>query len=261
MTKERPLILITNDDGVFAKGINVLIETALPFGDVVVFAPDTARSGMSNAITVYHAVTCTELLSKEGLTIYSSNGTPTDCVKLSSHLLFQERKPDLLLSGINHGSNASVNVIYSGTMGAVLEGCMSGIPSIGFSLCDHDPDADFSRSIPYIRTIIKEALKKTLPLGVCLNVNIPTGDVKGLKVCRQALGYWEEEYEAQQDENGQTGYRLTGQFVNRDVLAEDTDDWALAGGYASIVPCHVDLSNKEYIPEIKHWEKFNKNTK
>jgi len=254
--EERPLILVTNDDGVFAKGIKALVEATLPFGDVVVFAPDTARSGMSNAITVYNAVTYTKLSSKEGLTIYSSNGTPTDCVKLACHVLFQERRPDLLLSGINHGSNASVNVIYSGTMGAVFEGCMNGTPSIGFSLCDHDPDADFSPSIPYIRTIIEETLKKPLPWGVCLNVNMPEGDIKGVKVCRQALGYWKEEYEAQQNENGQTGYWLTGRFVCRDEHVEDTDDWALANGYVSIVPCNVDLSDKGYIIEIKHWEKY-----
>ena len=250
--KERPLILITNDDGVFAKGIKTLIETALPFGEVVVFAPDAAQSGMSNAITVHRAVTYTQLSSEEGLTIYSATGTPTDCVKLSSHVLFQEKKPDLLLSGINHGSNASVNVIYSGTMGAVFEGCMNGIPSIGFSLCDHDPDADFSSSIPAIRTIIEKTLKKPLPADVCLNVNIPKGNVKGIKVCRQALGYWKEEYESRQDENGQTGYWLTGQFFNRDLHVEDTDDWALANGYATIVPCGVDLSVKEHITEFSN---------
>ena len=254
--KERPLILITNDDGVFAKGINTLIEIALLFGDVVVFAPDVVRSGMSNAITVNNPVVYSKLFSEGNLTMYSCSGTPTDCVKLANCVLFRERKPDLLLSGINHGSNASINVIYSGTMGAALEGCANLIPSIGFSLCDHSWDADFSVSRVYIQSIIGLVLENPLPDGVCLNVNIPKGDVKGIKICRQALGHWKEEFEPRQDKNGLTGYWLTGEFVNHEPNAEDTDDWALANGYVSVVPTTNDLSNRGYISEIKGWERI-----
>jgi 5'-nucleotidase len=252
--KERPLILITNDDGVFAKGINALVEVALSFGDVVVFAPDAVRSGMSNAITPHSPVVYSKLSSEEGLTVYSCTGTPTDCVKLSCYTLFKDRKPDLLLSGINHGSNASINVIYSGTMGAALEGCANQIPSIGFSLCDHSWDADFSISKPYIKSVIGWVLENPFPEGVCLNVNIPKGDVKGMKICRQAVGHWEEEFETRQDKNGSTVYWLTGKYVNREPDAEDTDDWALENGYVSIVPTLVDLSHKEHINVIKDWE-------
>ena len=249
--KKRPLILITNDDGVFAKGINTLIEIARSFGEVVVFAPDSGRSGMSNAITVYSPLVYSKLFSDEGVTVYSCVGTPTDCVKLSCYTFFKECKPDLLLSGINHGSNASINVIYSGTMGAVLEGCANGIPSVGFSLCDHSWDADFSISKPYIKSIIGWALENPLPSGVCLNVNIPAGEVKGMKVCCQALGHWKEKFEPRQDKNGSTGYWLTGEYVNQEPDAEDTDDWALNNGYVSIVPTKVDLTDKESIAMFK----------
>ncbi len=252
--KGHPLILITNDDGVFAKGINTLVDIALLFGDVVVFAPDVVRSGMSNAITPHNPVVFSKLFSENRLTVYSCTGTPTDCVKLSCYALFKDRKPDLLLSGINHGSNASINVIYSGTMGAAFEGCANRIPSIGFSLCDHSWDADFSASTHYVKSIIGMVLEKSLPNEVCLNVNIPAGEIKGVKICRQALGYWKEEFESRQDKNGSTGYWLTGEFVNQEPEAEDTDDWALANGYVSIVPTSIDLSNKEYINAIKDWE-------
>ena len=249
--KKRPLILITNDDGVFAKGINTLIEIARSFGEVVVFAPDSARSGMSNAITVYSPVVYSKLFSEEGVTVYSCTGTPTDCVKFSRYALFKEREPDLLLSGINHGSNASINVIYSGTMGAVLEGCANGIPSVGFSLCDHSWDADFSVSKPYIKSIIGWVLENPLPEGVCLNVNIPVGELNGMKICRQASGYWKEEFEPRQDKNGITGYWLTGEYVNREPDAEDTDDWALNNRYVSIVPTLVDLTDRGRIDMFK----------
>ncbi len=254
--EKRPLILITNDDGVFAKGINTLIEIALSFGDVVVFAPDAVRSGMSNAITAHSPVAYSRLYSEGNLTVYSCTGTPTDCIKLANYALFQERKPDLLLSGINHGSNASINVIYSGTMGAAFEGCANLIPSVGFSLCDHSWDADFSAARGYIKSIIGLVLENSLPSEVCLNVNIPKGAIKGAKICRQALGHWQEEFEPRQDKNGITGYWLMGKFLNREPDAEDTDDWALSNGYISIVPTSVDLSDKKSAQAIKNWEKI-----
>jgi 5'-nucleotidase len=251
MTNERPLILITNDDGVFAKGINTLIEIARPFGDVVIFAPDTVQSGMSNAITAHNPIFFSKLFAGEGYTIYSVTGTPTDCIKLACHTLFKNRKPDLLLSGINHGSNSSINVFYSGTMGAVFEGCANRISSVGFSLCDHSWDADFSHAVPYIKSIIEKVLKEPLPNNTCLNVNIPAGEIKGVKICRQANGCWKEEFKSKKDKNGLTEYWLTGEFCNEEPLSEDTDDWALAHHYISIVPCNINISDTQYIKDLK----------
>lgn len=252
MTNDRPLILITNDDGVFAKGINTLIEIAHTFGDVVVFAPDTAQSGMSNAITTHGPVFFSKLSSENGVTVYSVTGTPTDCVKLACYTIFKDRKPDLLLSGINHGSNASINVFYSGTMGAVFEGCANRISSVGFSLCDHSWEADFSFASPYIKLIIDRILKDPLPNNICLNVNIPFGEIKGVKACRQANGYWKEEFEQKKDKEGLTGYWLAGEFYNEEPLADDTDDWALDNHYVSIVPCQIDISDKQYINYLRN---------
>jgi 5'-nucleotidase len=175
----RPLILITNDDGDTANGINVLTRLMMEIGDVVVMAPDGGRSGQSNAITVSHPIRYTKIEEREGLIRYKCTGTPTDCVKLALHDIL-DRKPDLLVSGINHGSNAAINVIYSGTMGAVLEGCENGLTSIGFSICDHSLQADFSVFEKYILQITRETLKNGLPYGVCLNVNAPKGEFKGI---------------------------------------------------------------------------------
>lgn len=249
----RPLILITNDDGDFAKGIEVLTRLMLPLGDVVVLAPDGPRSGQSNALTINHPIRYKLLEQTDGLVRYSCTGTPTDCVKLALNDALT-RKPDLLVSGINHGSNSAINVIYSGTMGAALEGCENGIPSIGFSLCDHSPNADFSAFEPYITRIAQQVLAHGLPNNVCLNVNAPEGEIKGAKVVRQCMGNWTKEYAKRVDPVGRNYFWLTGYFDNHEPDAEDTDEFALKHGYVSIVPTKIDLTAHEMISEIAKWD-------
>lgn len=249
----RPLILITNDDGDTANGINVLTRLMMEIGDVVVMAPDGGRSGQSNAITVSHPIRYTKIEEREGLIRYKCTGTPTDCVKLALHDIL-DRKPDLLVSGINHGSNAAINVIYSGTMGAVLEGCENGLTSIGFSICDHSLQADFSIIEKYILQITRETLKNGLPYGVCLNVNAPKGEIKGIKIARQCKGNWTEEYAKRIDPQGRTYFWLTGYFKNHEPEAHDTDEWALANGYISVVPSKIDLTEYSILKSLQSWE-------
>ncbi|MBQ7824608.1 MAG: 5'/3'-nucleotidase SurE [Bacteroidaceae bacterium] len=251
--KSTPLILITNDDGFDAKGIRTLTQIALQFAKVVVVAPDRPRSGQSGAITPHAPLYITELEKNDRLQSYSVNGTPTDCVKLAMHEILNE-KPDLLLSGINHGSNAAISVLYSGTMGAVFEGCVQHIPSIGFSLCSHLPEADFSACDPIVEKITRLALQKTLPEGICLNINIPaTEKPKGIKICKQAKGHWTEEFIKKTDENNRPAFFLSGYFQNEDPDDPATDEWALANNYVSIVPCHTDMTATASIPEIEKW--------
>lgn len=237
----RPYILVTNDDGVDAPGILTLTKLMMKLGDVLVVAPDGPRSGQSNAITVNEPVKAGLIEKKDGLTRYSCTGTPTDCVKLAQDSL-ADRKIDLLVAGINHGSNAAINVIYSGTMGAALEGCTHRIPSVGFSLCDHAFDADFSFFEPYILEISKETLRGGLPENVCLNVNAPMGKLKGVRVARQCKGQWIKEFEKRTDPHGREYYWLSGYFDNFEPEAEDTDEWALANGYVSVVPTTIDIT-------------------
>jgi 5'-nucleotidase len=249
MSEKRPLILITNDDGDDAKGIRVLTKLMMQLGDVVVVSPDGPRSGQSNALTVYKPIRYKKLEEREGLARYSSNGTPTDCVKLALNEVL-DRKPDLLVAGINHGSNAAINVIYSGTMGAALEGCECSIPSIGFSLCNFHPDADFSEFEPFIVKIAKQVLENGLPEGVCLNVNAPESNIKGVRVCRQCKGYWSQEFAPAVDPRGKSYYWLTGYFVNHEPDSKDTDEWALEHGYISVVPTKIDLTAHEYLEKL-----------
>jgi 5'-nucleotidase len=249
----RPLILITNDDGDTANGINVLTRLMMEIGDVVVMAPDGGRSGQSNAITVSHPIRYTKIEEREGLIRYKCTGTPTDCVKLALHDIL-DRKPDLLVSGINHGSNAAINIIYSGTMGAVLEGCENGLTSIGFSICDHSLQADFRIFEKYILQITRETLKNGLPYGVCLNVNAPKGEIKGIKIARQCKGNWTEEYAKRIDPQGRTYFWLTGYFKNHEPEAHDTDEWALANGYISVVPSKIDLTDYSILKSLQSWE-------
>lgn len=242
---KEPLILIVNDDGISALGIRNLIKIMNDFGRVVVVAPDGPQSGMGHAITIEATIRCDKVIIDDGpQTEYSCSGTPVDCVKLAVNQLL-ERKPDLCISGINHGSNSSINVIYSGTMSAAVEGALEGIPSVGFSLLDYAHNADFSESEKYIRQITKKVLENGLDFGVCLNVNIPKSkegeELKGLKVCRQANANWEEEFEERIDPKGRTYYWLTGKFVNYDK-GTDTDEWALANHYVSVVPVQFDVT-------------------
>lgn len=248
----KPLILITNDDGHDAKGIEILTKLMMQIGDVVVVAPDGPRSAQSNALTVTHPIRFKFLEEKEGLKRYSCTGTPTDCVKLALNEIV-ERQPDLLVSGINHGSNAAINVIYSGTMGAVLEGCENGVLSIGFSICDYAYDADFTKFEPFILNIARTALEKGLPHATCLNVNSPKGDIAGVRVVRQCDGRWAKEFAKRSDPQGRSYFWLTGHFENHEPEATDTDEWALSQGYISIVPTKIDLTAYDAMEAVASW--------
>lgn len=249
----KPLILITNDDGHEANGIEVLTRLMMQIGDVVVVAPDGPRSAQSNALTVTHPIRFKKIEEKEGLIRYVTTGTPTDCVKLALNEIV-DRRPDLVVAGINHGSNSAINVIYSGTMGAVLEGCENGILSIGFSICDHSLEADFSLFEPFVLQITREALKNGLPHATCLNVNAPIGEIAGIKVARQCDGRWTKEYAKRTDPRGGSYFWLTGNFENHEPESEDTDEWALNHGYISIVPTKIDLTAHEAIESVAKWE-------
>jgi 5'-nucleotidase len=251
----KPLILITNDDGINAPGIRTLIDVMSELGKVVVVAPDSPQSAMGHAITINNTLYINKI-SKENATIeeYSCSGTPVDCVKIAVNEILKQ-KPDLCVSGINHGSNSSINVIYSGTMSAAVEGGIEGIPSIGFSLLDYNWNADFEPVKNAIRKIASEVLKNKLPDGVVLNVNFPKlkeHEFKGTRVCRQAKAIWQERFDKRQTPIGKDYYWLTGEFINLDK-GEDTDEWALANGYISIVPVQFDLTAHHAIQTLNTW--------
>ncbi len=241
----KPLILVTNDDGHFAPGIRALVEVATELGEVIIIAPDSPQSGMGHAITIHNPLRINRVQSFGEIEAYECNGTPVDCVKLAKHVVLKDRKVDLCVSGINHGSNASINIIYSGTLSAAMEASLEGINSIGFSLLDYSFDADFEPSKPFVRKIMQFVLEKGLSDTRLLNVNIPklaSGEIKGMKVCRQANARWIEEFVESVDPRGQKYYWLTGQFVNED-MGSDTDVHALDNGYISIVPSGHDLTS------------------
>lgn len=239
----RPLIFISNDDSVNAPGLRHLIDCVADMGDVIAVAPAQPHSGMSSAITVDAPLRLKHVYDHGGTPVYSVSGTPVDCVKLASHTVFAERRPDIMLSGINHGSNSGNSVLYSGTMGAAMEACMNGILAIGFSLLHHSLDADFSKTTPFVREITAKVIRNGLPDGVCLNVNFPAKcDIRGVKVTRAARGYWSEEYTDYTDPHGKPFYWLTGRFVNLEPDDPATDEYWLARQYASIVPVRVDQS-------------------
>ena len=247
------LILVCNDDGYTAPGIRALVEVASEFGKVVVVAPDKPQSGMGHAITINSTLRVNKHKVEDGVEWYSTSGTPVDCVKLAVNNII-DGKPDLILSGVNHGSNASINVLYSGTMSAAIEGCLEGVPSIGFSLLDWSIDADFTASKHYAAIIIKEVLSSGLPDRTCLNVNIPKlglKEISGIKVCRQAVANWEERFDKREDPFGKEYYWLTGNFVNYDQ-GKDTDIWALENGYVSVCPVQTDLTNHSAIEQLKN---------
>ena len=253
MTNDRPLILITNDDGVYAKGINDLVKCLRDLGDLVVFAPDGHRSGMSSAITSEIPIKCKLMKQEEGLTVYRCTGTPVDCVKLAINEIL-DRKPDLLVSGINHGGNMAICINYSGTMGAAAEGCIFNVPSMGVSLLDFDPHADFSESCRLAHELAERVLKDGLPHGTYLNLNVPkTPKVKGVKICRQADGRWNKEYQASKNALGETVYWLTGSFDSAEPIHPENDMLALDNGYASLVPCKLDVTDYEFMETLKDW--------
>ncbi len=253
---KRPLILVTNDDGVFSKGILSLTEAVLPFGDVVVVAPDKPQSGMGHAVTINNLLRLFPVkYDLPVIAAYSCSGTPVDCVKLAIYRVMH-RKPDLVVSGINHGSNSSINVIYSGTMSAAMEGAVESIPSIGFSLLDHSAEADFGASMRIVETLVSNALESGIPEGVCLNVNIPKGlysELHGIKVCRQSKAYWEDNFDVRQDPAGKDYYWLTGEFKLLDN-GEDTDEVALKNNFVSVVPVHYDLTAYHSIKHLQNWK-------
>jgi len=252
----KPLILITNDDGITAPGIRTLIDVMNSVGDVVVVAPDSPQSGMGHAITVNSTLFVEKVKVNGGAQIeYSCSGTPADCVKLAVDQIL-ERKPDLCVSGINHGSNSSINVIYSGTMSAAIEAGIEGIPAIGFSLLDYSWNANFEASKKYVKIIAENVIKEGLPKDVVLNVNIPNlpeKELKGIKICRQARANWVEEFDKRTNPQGRVYYWLTGKFVNLDH-GEDTDEWALKNGYISVVPVQFDLTAHHSIQTLKTWD-------
>ena len=253
--ENKPLILVTNDDGISAPGLRTLIKVMNTIGDVVVVAPDSPQSGMGHAITINSTLRCTEVdLDKGPQKEYACSGTPADCVKLGVHELLK-RKPDLCVSGINHGSNAAINVIYSGTMSGAIEAGIEGIPAIGFSLLDYRWDADFEQISSYVEEIVRNALTHGIPEGTVLNVNFPKlqkNQIKGVKICRQAKAYWIEEFDKRKDPQGKEYYWLTGEFINDDK-GEDTDQWALDNGYVSIVPTQFDLTAHHHIQKLNTW--------
>ena len=252
---KKPLILVTNDDGITAPGIRTLIKVMNTIGEVIVVAPDSPQSGMGHAITVNDTLYCRKEHIDDGpQDEYSTSGTPADCVKLARHEILN-RMPDLCVSGINHGSNSSINVIYSGTMSAAIEAGIEGIPAIGFSLLDYSHEAEFEHCEAFVKRISLEVLNNGLPKGVVLNVNIPKlsdEPIKGVKVCRQAKANWIEEFDKRQNPYGKDYYWLTGKFVNLDK-GEDTDEWALANNYVSVVPVQFDLTAHHTIQELNSW--------
>ena len=250
----RPLILISNDDGYHAKGINCLIEWVRDFGDVIVCAPERARSGFACAFSATTPLTLKQRRKKDGVEVWSCNGTPVDCVKMALAELCP-RKPDLVIGGINHGDNASVNIHYSGTMGITLEGCMKYIPSVAFSLCDYRDDADFEPMRPYVCQMVQRVLKEGLPLGVCLNINFPLrAQFKGIKVCRMAKGTWSNEVTRCHHPRGYDYWWMVGTYTNDEPDAEDTDNWALNHGYIAITPTQIDVTSYEMLAKMKDWE-------
>lgn len=251
---KKPLILVTNDDGITAPGICALVDVASAIGEVVVVAPDSPQSGMGHAITVSDPIRLHPSNVFEDIEAYECSGTPADCVKLAKHIVLKDRQPDICISGINHGSNASINIIYSGTLSAAMEASLEGIPSIGFSLLNYAYDADFENGKPFIKQLIEWVLEKGMDKGNLLNVNIPnlkSQEIKGMKVCRQADARWVEEFSEAIDPRGQKYYWLTGRFVNEDEGA-DTDIAALEEGYISVVPSMHDLTNYDAISEVKN---------
>lgn len=250
---KNPLIFITNDDGFDAKGLKTIIEVARRYGRVVVIAPEHHQSGKSHSITMYNPLYLRTVHIEKDLEIYACSGTPVDCVKLAFDQMLADTLPDITISGINHGSNSAINVLYSGTMGAAIEASFYGRPAIGFSLMDHDPDADFTAAASIADTILQKIISNDAELPLCLNVNIPVlplDKINGIRVCRQNEGYWKETFVCRKDPRGKDYFWLTGNFFNAEPDSTDTDEWALANGYASIVPIQVDLTNHRQVTEL-----------
>lgn len=245
MRQGKALILVTNDDGITSRGIRTLVNIMKDIGDVIVVAPDSPQSGMGHAITVGDTLRLEPTSIFGDIKAYECSGTPADCVKMARHyVLKDQRQPDLVVSGINHGSNTSISVLYSGTMSAAIEAAIESVPAIGFSLCDFSIDADFGHTTEYVRKIALKVLEGGLPDGVALNVNFPpkrNESLRGIRVCRQANARWMENFDERYDPNGRRYFWMAGNFVNFDK-GEDNDEWAIANNYVSVVPCQFDLT-------------------
>lgn len=253
---KKPLILVTNDDGITAPGIIALVKAMNELGNVVVIAPDKPQSGVGHAITINATLRLNKTNYHNVREEYSLSGTPVDCVKMATDKLLK-RAPDLIVSGINHGSNISVNVIYSGTMSAAVEGAIDGIPSAGFSLMDYSINADFSAAMEVAKTVARNILSNGLPKGICLNVNIPPlkpSELKGIKVCRQAKADWKEVFDERKDPYGRSYFWLTGEFIDMEPGADDTDVSAVKAGYAAVVPVQFDMTGYSALSALKKWK-------
>lgn len=249
---KRPLILISNDDGITAPGLRVLVEEMSHLGEVVVVAPDKPQSAMGHAITVTVPLRLTPNKIFGDIQAYECSGTPADCVKLALDKVCT-RRPDIMVSGINHGPNYSINVIYSGTMSAAVEAAVDGVQAIGFSLCDYSIEADFSACREYVRKIAATILEHPLPYGTLLNVNIPkSSEIKGVRVCRQASAKYAENFDERKDPGGKTYYWMTGKFINLEAEDNDTDLWAIENAYVSVVPTKFDLTSNGVIQHLKN---------
>ncbi len=255
---DKPLIVISNDDGITSKGIAHLVSCMKELGEILVVAPNSPQSGMGHAITINDPLKVyrSDIFGPD-IEAYECSGTPADCIKLAKNYLLKDRTPDLVVSGINHGSNTSVSVLYSGTMSAAVEAAIEGLPAIGFSLCEYDRDSDFSHTTEWVKMITKEALNKGIPKDVALNVNFPkidAGPTKGLKICRQAIAKWQENFDERTDPYGRKYLWLTGKFINDDK-GEDTDEWAIKHNYVSVVPVSYDMTAHHAIARINNdWD-------
>lgn len=253
----KPLILVSNDDGITSHGIRVLVEVMCELGEVVVVAPDSPQSGMGHAITIGNTLRLDEVDIFKVARSYKCSGTPADCVKLAKHQVLKDKKPDLVVSGINHGANTSISVLYSGTMSAAIEAAIEDMPSIGFSLCDYSSKADFSHIREYVYKIAGQALDNGMPKNTALNVNFPpkrNETIKGIKICRQARAKWQEEFDRRFDPYGRSYFWMAGNFVNFDK-GEDNDEWAIANNYVSVVPCQFDMTAHHAISQLNNdWD-------
>lgn len=257
MQTQRPLILISNDDGYHAPGIRALADMVSPLGDVIVCAPEAARSGYSRAFSAVEYLRLKRRKDIGQARVWSCSGTPVDCVKLAIDQLCIDRMPSLVLGGINHGDNSSVNNHYSGTMGIAMEGCMKYIPSIAFSSCYYEEDANLEPLRPYVQGLVKKVLQDGLPKGICLNVNFPAREeFKGMKVCRMTLGRWVDEIVKEHHPRHYDYYWVVGRYQNDEPDAEDSDQWALDNGYVAITPTKMDVTAYEFMHEIRDWEKL-----
>lgn len=257
MADQKPLILVTNDDGITSVGIRTLVELMKQLGSVVVVAPNSPQSGMGHAITISNPIRLYPSDIFGDVPAYECSGTPADCVKLAKHHVLKDRSPDLVVSGINHGSNSSISILYSGTMSAAIEAAIEGIPAIGFSLNDFTSQADFSHTRDHILTITRSVLERGLQRGTALNVNFPARTaepLKGIRICRQANAKWQEEFDERRDPHGSRYFWMAGDFVNFDTHAEDTDEYALSQNYTSVVPCQYDLTSYGMLDELKNWK-------